>query len=106
MVFSFQAEVCPIPISVSPTHADFFPVEIACPISPETFSSFVVYIKKLVDERVVAKFYPNLNVKCGVKSHSQIALIVFIEYAKETLFENGRCERVGQDHGTAGRIRQ
>jgi hypothetical protein len=37
-----QADVCPIPISVSPTHADFFPAEIACPIRPETFSSLVV----------------------------------------------------------------
>ena len=47
MVLSFQADVCPMPISVSPTQADFLPVDIACPMSPETFSSFVVCIATL-----------------------------------------------------------
>jgi hypothetical protein len=39
---SFHALVCPIPISVSPTHADFLPAEMACAIIPDTRSSFVV----------------------------------------------------------------
>jgi len=34
--------------------------------------------------------HPDLNIKSGVKSHLQIALIVFIEHAKETLLEDGR----------------
>lgn len=34
--------------------------------------------------------HANLNVKSGVKSHRQIALIIFIEHAKETLLEDGR----------------
>ena len=38
----FHAEVWPIPISVSPTQADFLPAEMACPINPDTFNSFVV----------------------------------------------------------------
>ena len=39
----FHADVWPIPISVSPTQADFLLADVACPISPETLSSFVVY---------------------------------------------------------------
>lgn len=31
-----------MPISVSPTQADFLAAEMACPIRPETLSSFVV----------------------------------------------------------------
>ena len=38
----FHADVWPSPISVSPTHADFLLADVACPISPETLSSFVV----------------------------------------------------------------
>jgi hypothetical protein len=95
MVLSFQADVCPMPISVSPTHADFLPVDIACPMSPETFSSFVVCEVALVYQNMsLDYFYPNLNVKGGVESHRQVALIIFIEHAKETLFEDGRRKRV------------
>jgi hypothetical protein len=37
-----QADFCQIPITISPTHAGFFPAEIACPIGPETLNSLVV----------------------------------------------------------------
>jgi len=39
----FHVDVWPIPISVSPTQADFLLADVACPINPETLSSFVVY---------------------------------------------------------------
>jgi len=95
MVLSFQADVCPMPISVSPTHADFLPVDIACPMSPETFSSFVVCKVALVYQNAsLDHFNPDLNIKGGVESHRQVALIIFIEFAKETLFEDGRRKRV------------
>ena len=54
----------------------------------------------------ITNILSNLNIKCGIKSHSQISLIIFIENAKETLLENGRCKRVGQNYDTIGRIRQ
>lgn len=95
MVLSFQADVCPMPISVSPTHADFFPVDIACPMSPETFSSFVVCKAVLVYRNVsLDYFHAYLNIEGGVESHRQVTLIIFIEHAKETLLEDGRRERV------------
>ena len=93
MVLSFQADVCPIPISVSPTHADFLPVDIACPMSPETFSSFVVCKVALVYQNGFA-WFTDLNIKSGVESHRQVALIIFIEHAKEALLEYGRRKRV------------
>jgi len=95
MVLSFQADVCPMPISVSPTHADFLPVDIACPMSPETFSSFVVCKVALVYQNVsLDYFHPDLNIKGGVESHRQVALIIFIEHTKETLLKDGRRKRV------------
>jgi hypothetical protein len=95
MVLSFQADVCPMPISVSPTHADFLPVDIACPMSPETFSSFVVCKVALVYQNApLDYFHPDLDIKGGVESHRQIALIIFIEHPKETLLEDGRRKRV------------
>lgn len=52
MAFIFHAEVWPMPISVSPTQADFLPAEMAWPIKPDTLSSFVVCDQggKVVDE--------------------------------------------------------
>jgi hypothetical protein len=95
MVLSFQADVCPMPISVSPTHADFLPVDIACPMSPETFSSFVVCQAVLVYQNgSLDYFHADLNIESGVESHRQVALIIFIEHTKETLLEDGRRERV------------
>jgi hypothetical protein len=95
MVLSFQADVCPMPISVSPTHADFFPVDIACPMSPETFSSFVVCKVALVYQNgSLDYFHPDLNIEGRVESHRQVALIIFIELAKETLLEDGCRKRV------------
>jgi hypothetical protein len=95
MVLSFHADVCPMPISVSPTHADFLPVDIACPMSPETFSSFVVCkAVSIYQNASLDYFHPDLNIKGGVESHRQVALIIFIEHAKETLLEDGRRERV------------
>jgi hypothetical protein len=95
MVLSFQADVCPMPISVSPTHADFLPVDIACPMSPETFSSFVVCKVVLVYQNTpLDYFYPDLDIKGSVEPHRQVALIIFIELAKETLLEDGRRKRV------------
>jgi hypothetical protein len=43
MALIFHADVWPSPISVSPTQADFLLADVACPINPETLSSFVVY---------------------------------------------------------------
>ncbi len=64
-------------------------------MSPETFSSFVVCKVVLVyRDASLDYFHPDLNIKGGVKSHRQVALIIFIEHAKETLLEDGRCERV------------
>jgi hypothetical protein len=84
-----------MPISVSPTHADFLPVDIACPMSPETFSSFVVCIAALKYQRVNFDYcHPDLNIKGGVESHCQVALIIFIEHAKKTLLKDGRRKRV------------
>jgi hypothetical protein len=95
MVFSFQADVCPMPISVSPTHADFLPVDIACPMSPETFSSFVVCIVALRYQRVNFDYcHPDLNIKGGIESHRQVALIILIEHAEKTLLKDGRRKRV------------
>jgi hypothetical protein len=34
--------------------------------------------------------HPDLDIKGGVESHRQIALIIFIEHAKETLLKDGR----------------
>jgi hypothetical protein len=93
MVLIFHAEVCPIPISVSPTQGDFLPAEIAWPMSPDTFSSFVVYssLSKLT-KRAIGSSY--LHVKSCIKSHFQKSLIVFIEQTQETLLEDGGGERI------------
>jgi hypothetical protein len=46
-------------------------------------------------ERVIFYyFHTDLNIKGGIESHRQVALIIFIEHAKETLFEDGRRKRV------------
>lgn len=53
MTLMFHADVWPIPISVSPTQADFLLADVACPINPETLSSFVVYnaVREVLGER-------------------------------------------------------
>lgn len=62
---------------------------------PETFSSFVVCKAVLVYPNASFDyFHPDLNIKGGVESHRQVALIIFIEHAKETLLEDGRRKRV------------
>ena len=64
-------------------------------MSPETFSSFVVCKVVLVYPNASFDyFHPDLNIEGGVESHRQVALIIFIEYAKETLLEDGRRKRV------------
>jgi len=91
----FHADVWPIPISVSPTQADFLLADVACPIKPETLSSFVVY------DRIRDNFREGegggqlyLNVKRRVETHLEVSLLVFGEDPEETLFENRSGEGV------------
>lgn len=101
-VLIFQADVCPMPISVSPTHADFFPAEIAWPMRPDTLSSFVVYRKvNQVTSRPLGTY---LNIERRVEAHLQLASLVLGKDSEETLLEDGGGETVGQDDDTIGGV--
>ncbi len=39
----------------------------------------------------------HLNIERGIETHLKVPLIILIEDAKETLFENRCCERVGKN---------
>ena len=90
MTLIFHADVWPMPISVSPTQADFLLADVACPINPETLSSFVVYDTVRNESRVLrgggAESY--LNIKRCVKTHLKVSLFVFCEDTEEALLEN------------------
>lgn len=88
MALTFQAEVWPIPISVSPTHADFLPAEMAWPIRPDTFSSFVVYDDYFKRRKRSRRIDTNLDIECCIEAHLQMTLIILIEQAQEALLEN------------------
>jgi hypothetical protein len=81
----FQAEVWPMPISDSPTQADFLPLEIAWPKRPETLSSFVVWRKRgIVEPRVGLErelSWTYLNVKHRIETYRQMPLIILGEQA-------------------------
>jgi len=89
----FHADVWPIPISVSPTQADFLLADVACPISPETLSSFVVYnTVRTISGDPGGSSEPYLNVKRCVETHLKVSLFVFCEDTEEALLED-RCRK-------------
>ena len=75
----FQADVCPIPISVSPTQADFLFAEMACPIRPEILSSLVVYSYSVLVNfiRVFHTALAYLDIERGIETHRQVTCVVF-----------------------------
>lgn len=48
----------------------------------------------------------DLDVKCGIEAHAEMALGVLFKQAMEALLKYGRCKRVGNDHITICEIRQ
>jgi len=101
MTLMFHADVWPIPISVSPTQADFLLADVECPINPETLSSFVVCNTVRNDFWVLpGAGGPYLNVKRCVKAHLKVSLFVFCEDTEEALFENGSRKRIREDNDT------
>lgn len=58
-----------MPISVSPTQADFLPADMACPMRPETLSSLVVYGGIEITGHYKQSEEKYLDVKGGIEAH-------------------------------------
>ena len=94
-----------MPISVSPTQGDFLPAEMACPMSPDTLSSLVVWTEGQCEVMSWADC-TDLDVKGGIEAHLEETLVILVENTQEALFEDRRGEGIGEDDDAVGGIGQ
>jgi hypothetical protein len=108
-----------MPISVSPTQADFLLAEMTWPMTPEILSSFVVWKGRVRDgqgvSRPLAKTLhgqarqassAHQDIKRCVETHLEPTLGILSKRPQEALLEDGGGKRVRDDHEPVGGIGQ